>query len=454
MPTATMQFPSAARARPVARGIFAPRTLISDFCSFETVFLLFLYSNAFQVALPKMPVDLTYVWLGLAGLLSIAVIVREGLYVPGLVLCACCLPWLIWINLSSLWSPAHSQMWFYLKVVNIVNVWCLVAGALVVAHKRERMLRFLKIMIFFSVIIAALGAGIYLRHGSFKFAGWVDAGRVYNNWGRAVANGAVILTLLTLRSRMFSKHQIFTGGLLLLCVFFILISSSRSALLCVATPCIVYLAVTFLPTGRTGLRLTRGAILLPVGMIIVVGAVAVAILSGAKVDSVDRLNKVAQQSDDPDMVTGANRWAYYAEAINLIIRSPVIGNGVRSFSQLYKNNETEGTQPHNVFLEVMSDTGAVGLILFLFFIYAAVRPLTMERLRSDPMLLAVTMLFFSRFTAIQFGADLSSQQEIFVFIGFLALRGPAAEADGNARLVETMAPASQGMAPRPVRQTR
>ena len=78
----------------------------------------------------------------------------------------------------------------------------------------------------------------------------------------------------------------------------------------------------------------------------------------------------------------------------------------------------------------------------------------MERLRSDPMLLAVTMLFFSRFTAIQFGADLSSQQEIFVFIGFLALRGPAAEADGNARLVETMAPASQGMVPRPMRQTR
>lgn len=419
-----MPLTSTAPTRQGVRGLFAPRTLLSDACSFEMVFMLFLYSNAFQVILPKMPVDLTYVWLGLSIILSVVVIVREGLYLPGLLLVAACLPWLLWLNLSVLWTPSHTQVWTYLKIVNIVNVWCLVAGAMVVAHKRERMLRFFKIMIFFSVIIALFGAQIYIRHGSFKFAGWVDAGRVYNNWGRAVANGAVILTLLTLRARMFSKHQLVTGGLLSLCIFFILVSSSRSALLCVATPCLFYLLVTFLPGGRKGLSMNRGALLLPVGLVLVVSVLVVAIGSGYKVDSVARMGKVVAQSDDPDMVTGANRWAYYAAAVNLIFQAPVMGHGARGFAPLYKHNEVEGTQPHNVFLEILSDTGFVGLVLFLFFLYVAWRPLPLQRLRSDPMVLAVAMLFVSRFTAVQFGADLSSQQEIFVFIGLLAIRGP------------------------------
>ncbi|MFZ1425975.1 MAG: O-antigen ligase family protein [Geminicoccaceae bacterium] len=422
MPTATMPFSTA--PRPEARGIFAPRTLLSDACSFEAVFLLYLYSNAFQLMLPKLPIDMTYIWLGLSALVGFAVIAREGFYLPGLVLCSAALPWLAWVNLSTLWTPSHLQVWTYLKLLNFVNVWCLIAGAMIIAHKRERMLRFMKIMIFFSVIVACVGAGIYIRYGSFKFAGWVDAGRVYNNWGRATANGAVILTLLALRARMFSMHQIFTGGLLAVCVFFILISSSRSALLCVATPCLLYLMVTFLPGGRKGLSINRGALLLPLILVLVGAILAAAIGSGYKVDSVARMGKVVAQSDDPDMVTGANRWAYYAAAIKLIFESPVVGHGARSFAPLYKQNEVEGTQPHNIFLEILSDTGFVGLVLFLFFLYVAWRPMPLQRLRSDPMALAVAMLFISRFTAVQFGADLSSQQEIFVFIGLLAIRGP------------------------------
>ncbi len=441
MPSATLPFSFTARPQPGWRGLFGPRVLLSDLCSFETVFLLFLYSNAFQLLLPKLPIDLTYVWLGLSALLAVAVVFREGIYLPGLTVAAAALPWLVWLNLSTLWTVSHTQVWVYMKLVNFVNMFCLLAGAMVIAHKRERVLRFFKVMIFFSIIIALVGAQIYIVHGSFKFAGWVDAGRVYNNWGRAAANGGVVLTLLALRSRTFSLHQIVTGGLLALCVFFVLVSSSRSALLCIATPCMFYLIVTFAPIGRKGLAMTRGALLLPLGLVVIAGVLVVAIESGYRVDSVARMNKVVAQSDDPDMVTGANRFAYYAAAIDLILQSPVVGHGARSFAPLYKQNEVVGTQPHNIFLEILSETGVVGLILFLFLLYVAWRPLPLQRLRSDPMALAVAMMFISRFTAVQFGADLSSQQEIFVFIGLLAVR-PLPEPDiGTARYGGQVPPA-------------
>lgn len=409
------------RYPPTSQSLLSKRELYSDLLSFEMIFLLYFFSNVFQVILPKMPVDLTYVWLAMSVLLGISLIFIEGIYLPGLVLVSSCLPWLIWVNLSVLWTPSLTQAWIYLKLVNFVNMWCLVAGSMIIAQSRDRTLRFIKLMISFSFMIALIGIIIYLRYGSFKFAGWMDQGRVYNSWGRAVANGAVILTVIFFRASLFSWRKLFTGSLLGLCVLFILISSSRSALLSVVTPCIFYMIIMLPPVGRKGIRMVRGAVLMP-GVLICLSVVVIALVgSGYHIDTVARIRQVVVQSNDPDMVTGANRWAYYSAAVNLILNSPIVGHGVRSFARLYKHNEVPGTQPHNIFLEILSDTGVIGLLLFLYFIYVAIRHLRISRLRTDPMLLTVAMLFVSRFTAVQFGEDISGQQEIFVFIGLLAL---------------------------------
>ena len=117
---------------------------------------------------------------------------------------------------------------------------------------------------------------------------------------------------------------------------------------------------------------------------------------------------------------------------------------MRSFSPLYTHNEISGTQPHNIFLEILSDTGFIGLALFLFFLYVAFGRSRLQRLRADPMLLAVAMLFVSRFTAVQFGEDISGQPEIFVFFGLLALRAPEPTAADSAPLTESQKSASPG----------
>jgi O-antigen ligase len=431
MLTGTTHLAPTVPVRSDAPGLFAPRALLADLCSFETVFLLFFFSNQIEQLFPGLPVDLTVAFLGLSVMLGALVILREGIYLPGLVVVTALLPWMAWVNVSSMWTPSRIMVWEYLKLVNIVNLWCLIAGAMIIAHKRERALRFLKVMIGFSVLIAVIGIHIYLIFGSFKFAGWEQYSRAYNSWGRAAANGAVILTVLVLRTRFLFMHNMLTGLLLGICVIFILLSSSRSALISLAIPCLFYLAVTFAPVGRAGLNIKLGAALLPTALVAIVVIVFMAMSSGYSVDSVARFERLMQQAQDPDMVTGPNRFAYYSAAVELIIQEPFFGHGVRSFALLYRHNEERGAQPHNIFLEILSDTGFIGFALFLLFLYIACRHLRLRRLRSDPMFLAIAMLFVSRFTAVQFGEDISGQPEVFVFIGLLALRAPAPEADGH-----------------------
>ena len=406
--------------------LLGPRTLISDLLSFEAVFLLFIYSDSLQVVLPWLPMDPSLPLFALSAAVGGIVILREGIYLRGTIVVAAFLPFLAWLTMSLQWTPSRILAYDYLKIMLTVNLWCVVAGAMIVAHKRERMLRFLKIMVGLSVLVALMGTYIYFVYGSFKYAGWEDVGRVYNQWGRSTANGTVVLLFLFLRSRVGTLRHLVTAGLLAICTFFILIASSRSALLSVMTPCLLLLAVTASPVGRQGLNMSRGALILPLLLTLVLAGISVLLATGYRVDTVNRLLRVLDQAENTELVLGPNRWAYYRAALALIIESPVIGHGVRSFSVLYRNAELPGSHPHNIFLEVLSDTGFIGLALFLFFFYVACRALRPRVLAADPMLLALGMLFVSRLTATMFGADLSFQQELFAYAGLLALR-PAGE---------------------------
>lgn len=437
MPTAFSP-PAAAPARSAMSGILPGwRGIISDLLSFEMIFLLFLYSNVFQVVLPKLPVDTTYVFLGLSLAAGGLVLLREGIYIRGFFLVMAILPYFAWLMLSLTWSISKGLAYDYLKIVLTANFWCLIAGAMIIAHKRERMLRFLRITIALSVIVAVMGIYIYQTYGSFKFAGWQGFGRVYNNWGRAVANGAVILLVLFLRSRFGSGRQLVLGALLALCTFFIFIASSRSALLSLAVPTLLFMIVNFSPVGRQGFAMSRAQFLLLMVVLLVVTLVVVLLSGGHQIDTLNRFQKVFRQAENTDLVLGPNRWAYYSAAVTLIFQSPLIGHGVRSFSLLFKGMEDPGAHPHNLFLEVLADTGIIGLVLFLLVLLVAFRPISRARLRADPMLLCVTMLFVGRFTAAMVGSDIANQQPLFVFLGFLALTanprtGPAGigEEDG------------------------
>jgi O-antigen ligase len=423
----TLQRPvaPAAALRPARRSTLGvPKfalVALAHLFSFEMVLVLYIYSNFFQALLPPLPVDSTVVFfllsIGFGGL----VVLREGIYLRGFHLVVAFLPYLLWAALSLAWTPSRQFVYDSLQLHAVVNLWMLVAGAMVIAPKRQRMARFLALCAVLSLVVALIGLWIYFTYGSFKYAGW-DVRRAYNEWGRAVANGAVVLLILFLRSRFGSARQLLFGGLLGLCALFIFVGSSRSALLVLAVPALLFMAVNFAPFGQRGIALSRAQLLLLMVVAAVATAVTVLISSGYQIDTVNRLLKVFRQAENTDLILGANRFVYYDAALRYFAQSPLIGHGLASFSMVHRGIEMEGIQPHNIFLELLAETGVVGFAAFGFFLYVALRPLTLRRLRSDPVLLCAAMLFVGRFTAAMFGQELPTQNILFLTIGLLALR--------------------------------
>lgn len=76
-------------------------------------------------------------------------------------------------------------------------------------------------------------------------------------------------------------------------------------------------------------------------------------------------------SEQENVMTVESRGLIWLEAATFFIQHPVIGIGARNFPDL---TVTEANMPtHNVYLEMAAETGALGLIAFLYLLYRAFR---------------------------------------------------------------------------------
>lgn len=405
-----------------------PRWLLVWLVSFETLFGLFLYSNVFQSVLPPLPVDLTLVFAAASVASAGLIILREGVYVRGLVVVCAVVPFLGWMLFSLGWTPSRVLAKTAIFGNLGINLWALVAGGLVMAHRHDRVQRFLTVLLALATVTAGLGLAIYLLYGSFKYAGWQDAGRVYNVWGRAAAMGAVIAFVGAFTARLGSLRQFASAGALALIVTFVLVAGSRSALLVAVLPCLLVFAVYAPWNDSRRLKLPAIYILAVVVLAAVGAAVSIYLANGGDSETLDRFGRLMEQAENPDMVMGPNRFKYYAGALQLWFEAPFMGHGVAGFSMRFLGREVPGTHAHNIFLEILTDLGLIGLALFLSFLVVALRPVGLRRLRGDPAFLCVFLLFVGRFTSAMVGAELAYQQALFAFLGLLAMRPPKAAA--------------------------
>lgn len=391
--------------------------------SFEAAFLMFLYSNALEVILPPLPVDTTLLFGLISGLAFIYVVLRHGLYMPGVPVVFSIIVFFIWATFTWGWSPSRIIATKYLSYYFTFDLLCVVAGALVIASTRERMTRFLWLLLFYSLFIAVLGLYIFVQFGTFKYyEGW-DGQRVYNNWGRAVSGGAIVAFVAALHARMASTRQWFFMALFLAMFFFILIASSRSALLGTAVGCLVAL-IAAIPKIHEGRMRISPTVLLAFFVVAfgLTGVIYAFITEQIHLDTIARFMQLFRQFQNPDLILGPNRFAYYGWAIDLWSNAPLLGNGIGAFSQLYLNREAFGVHAHNIFLEILGDLGFVGFVLFCIFMWTAIRHIRLEKVLHDPLYLCVFVLFCSRFTTAMVGAELANQYNMLAFISMLVLR--------------------------------
>jgi O-antigen ligase len=173
-------------------------------------------------------------------------------------------------------------------------------------------------------------------------------------------------------------------------------SGSRGALLAAAIGCLTLLITSRVPWRRVIL------VLLLVGS--VTAAAGLLTPFGQRAQEVFRQRvlvlTIAEQHD-------SGRAGIRARALALGRESPLFGAGLNSFSV-----RTGFVHPHNVFLEVFAEGGAIGLGLFLFMLAAVIGTFWKRRAALDPSSVAAFALIF---VACQFSGDLYDSRGLFLF---------------------------------------
>ncbi|MEZ5823247.1 MAG: O-antigen ligase family protein [Geminicoccaceae bacterium] len=395
--------------------------LVSHLFSFEVLFTGFLYSNAYKQLLPPLPADETVIFAALCIPVAIWVILREGLYIPGINVMVAMIAFLGWIVLSYSWTTSVLLAKENIPLLLVFGTLTVFSGSMVIANSRARAVRFLIVLVIASLGLAIQGNLIYLQHGTFRFyEGLVQ--RTYLLWGHAVVNGAIIVFAMSIYSRFGSSRQLIALVLFLIMFGFLMIATSRGALLAAIGGCVVPLLVSRPLIASGMLRLQQwqlAALVLVLGGVFYTGHL---LISGDTSGTLGRFVKLANEAENPNLVFNANRFAYFSAAVDQWIENPVMGGGINSFAVYFNNREISGTYPHNIVLELLSQYGVIGFLIFMVLLVTAMRQITFDRLRSDPLLLCVFMLFTAQMVGAMFTKELSGHILLFTFLGLLTLR--------------------------------
>ncbi|MFL5331753.1 MAG: O-antigen ligase family protein [Geminicoccaceae bacterium] len=400
---------------------------VGQLCSFEVMFTLFLYSNELKSIVPfPFPVDETVVFGGLCIPMMGYVAWREGLYVRGISVVTGALIFIFWAIITTTWSIAHKtavRSIMYLLTFTLLSI---VAGGMVIANKRERAVRFFYCALVVAMFMALVGIYIQLKTGDFRRWSQLDGtGRVYLAFGHTVVNGAGIAFCIGLFSRVGSVRQVLGTMMFATCCFFLLVGGGRGPFLGAAVAAMVGLTTRppMVRHGRVEVPLATVAAIMMV--ILAAGYIAYLFASGNLTTTLSRFTQLEEESERATTINGINRWDLWKAAYHLWLSAPWVGHGLNSFPVLYKGIETDLLHPHDIFLEMLCETGLVGFGLFLVFMAIGGINATYRRLQTDPLMVCAVLYVITSAMSALFGRDIVGVRKFFFALCLLALRPPA-----------------------------
>lgn len=404
---------------------------IYHFFSLETLLVMFVFGSFLKLAIPSPPFFPETVFYGAASIaVGLWIILRQGIYLRGLPIVLAGLVFSGWMLASYAWSPSAVLARESLVYVLGINLWALFAAACIVAGSRERTLRLLLLVALAGLILSAYATYIDLVHGNFRFyrgpAGdWPI--RVYLAWGSVVAPASAILLAVVIYTRLGSVKQLLALGVLAICLYFILFCGPRSALLGVVAALIAAFFVNLPRISNGRIDLPLAAVLGLVAIVSFFGYIGYAVSTDQAVPVFDRLLRVLDQADDALLRQGPNRFNYYAGAYRAWLDAPIFGQGLLGFAAFFCGIEDPGCFPHNVLLQALADFGLIGFVLYVIFLWTALRHFSLDRLRKDQLLAMLLIVFVTIALYGMIHANLPTDHRVYFFLGLLALRLPPAD---------------------------
>jgi oligosaccharide repeat unit polymerase len=383
---------------------------LKDFLSFEFLFLLFIYAGTFKggtyLQSLNSILDLTLVFFVASVLLAGFIILKPGKKPVGqiskqyLVVFFLFLSYCFFNFLITEPGPYSVEKTFRFL---ILGGWVVAAPLLVIRTDESRINRFIRLTWLYFIIFALsfLVTGV---------SGIEQVGGLGGSNYQALGNLAAMAIVICLSLFNFQKSK--NAKLILLIISGILIipliySGSRQSILGL----VLCLAIVFML-----LKLERKIVYISIfAFLLVLGVVFLNLTSSSLSDNnaldlrMQRFQWAMNTSDQGESIN--LRYRFWSSALILWADHPFQGYG---FGKFPETNDIQA-YPHNQIMEVMAETGTIGLILLLLIYLTTVKAIFKAKIFKTWQGQILTLITSFYFISAMVSGDLVSQRNLFSF---------------------------------------
>lgn len=133
---------------------------------------------------------------------------------------------------------------------------------------------------------------------------------------------------------------------------------------------------------------------------------------------INRIRVMAMNGESID----SGRLTRFDTAIEMFLDSPIIGQGIGSFSHFYWGMDVIG-YAHNIFLEFLSELGLLGLLLFMsllsYAFYSFFNYSRYNKIKSEQLIIFISVIFLLINATVS--GDINGNRLLFSFLALLSL---------------------------------
>ncbi len=325
------------------------------------------------------------------------------------------------LAISLLYSPAFKYGGYKLLSFLAFNL-SLFFIAIYFPQSPRDLKRILVTYIYVGVITALLAAFVFYRYVT---SGEIEKIMRFTFLGAnpisfsAFMSGALLVTLIIWDKNWAFYKKFFATQAILTFVISAIVANSRGPLFS------LLLIVAFLIMRQIFLR-PRIRYLFASLAIIGLLAIIIALLPENLVSRYD----IGSTFSGPSVVqpenTVAMRLKFWQTSLEMATESPIrffLGHGIGAFGKIWYQADTRW-YPHNIFLEILSEQGIIGIVAFILFVLVvllrgiATIQIDENRLKAIGWCLIILTVYF--LLCAQFSGDLNDNRRLWFFLGLMA----------------------------------
>ena len=409
----------------------ALKKTIPNVFSFEIIFVLFLRAGRFKSSeyFRNFPIDLTlfFILLGLTSFTLIVLKKKQSISKNGFLFIFSFFLFILFAAFSLSWTP--SSIYAEQKIIKLSTLclFCIISGGWIIGMDLSRIRRFLVCLACVDSLIAirVLLASVNHVPGTFLNVLVPEGGK-----GAYLGLSAVLscLLLVVLIYTFFKKNHDSipkTIYFIPILIYLLLEIGARGPVLSLMFSFVLIIVwFKFKPAllktsiQRSSLNVSIALFMLGVFCIVTYFASPIVQDHVNSSTTLKRVQVALNQEQGGSSIE--QRIIYYKSAIDMFLSKPVFGWGIGAFTIFGKGNDVT-SYPHNIILEIISEFGFFGLVLFFPILLMPFRLIFLHKKQAELEYVILFGLFLYYFSWSLMSGSLTSTRELYVISAILSV---------------------------------